>query len=63
MHISELSHEEKGLSCKCTCIECGRRLIARFCNDKVNHFAHERQSECSGGDRDSNTFVCKGNTK
>ncbi|MDU1309989.1 MAG: hypothetical protein E6923_04610 [Clostridium sp.] len=49
VHISDLNSSERGLNCNCTCIECGGKLIAKFCKDKVNHFAHDKKSDCSGG--------------
>lgn len=44
--ISELTPEERGLNCNCTCPSCGDTLIARLGDVKQHHFAHTT-SECN----------------
>jgi len=40
--IDDIPKTEKGLACNCRCPneQCGADLVAKFCKDKVNHFAH-----------------------
>lgn len=39
----------RGLACDCTCLECGRRLVARQGLVREWSFAHQADSDCSGG--------------
>lgn len=45
-HISEV---ERGEACGCVCPACERRLVARKCKDKADHFAHKGDTACSYG--------------
>ncbi len=38
IHISEA---ERGLSCNCSCVVCGERLVAKKGEEREHHFAHE----------------------
>ncbi len=43
--ISEITKEQKGLKCNCTCPGCGRKLQARLGNGKKQpHFAHNGEA-------------------
>jgi len=45
VHISVVA---RGLACDCVCVACGRRLIARKGPERIDHFAHAVDTECSG---------------
>lgn len=36
----------QGLKCDCVCPECGGKLLARRCHNKVDHFAHYKLTDC-----------------
>jgi competence protein CoiA len=38
IHISEA---ERGLSCNCSCVVCGERMVAKKGEEREHHFAHE----------------------
>lgn len=49
VHITELSPEDNGLRCRCTCPKCGQPLQARNMGKvRVPHFAHSVQVSCEG---------------
>lgn len=41
VHISEIDSSERGHLCNCTCINCGKPVLAKLGTSKVNHFAHK----------------------
>ncbi len=45
VHISEV---DSGLGCGCVCARCGKALVARKGDYREHHFAHFRDSDCSG---------------
>lgn len=45
VHVSEVS---SGLACGCICARCGANLVARKGAIRCHHFAHYRDTECSG---------------
>src|ERR1700678_3272842 len=47
VHISEV---DRGLDCGCVCACCGDDLVARKGVSRQHHFAHSRNSNCSGAD-------------
>lgn len=51
VHISELdAAAHRGLACRCTCSECGDRLVAKLGDVRQHHFAHDSVRACTGGD-------------
>lgn len=51
VHISELAPAtHRGLACRCTCSQCGDRLVAKLGDQRQHHFAHEGVQACKGGD-------------
>lgn len=49
IHIEELNKDERGLKCNCTCVECGKELVARLGEKNRWNFAHRSERGCSGG--------------
>jgi hypothetical protein len=45
VHVSEVA---RGLDCGCVCALCGDAVIARKDAHREHHFAHFRDSDCSG---------------
>jgi hypothetical protein len=45
VHVSEVT---RGLDCGCVCACCGDALVARKGASRQHHFAHYRDSDCSG---------------
>jgi hypothetical protein len=45
VHVSEVA---RGLDCGCVCARCGDALVARKGAYREHHFAHYRDSDCSG---------------
>ncbi|MEW5769496.1 MAG: competence protein CoiA family protein [Pseudomonadota bacterium] len=45
VHVSEVP---RGLSCGCTCVVCGNKLIARKGHQRRHHFAHSTETNCLG---------------
>jgi hypothetical protein len=45
VHVSEVP---RGLDCSCVCGRCGDALVARKGASRQHHFAHHRDSDCSG---------------
>jgi hypothetical protein len=45
VHVSEV---DRGLECGCVCARCGDALVARKGTSRQHHFAHYRDSDCSG---------------
>jgi len=45
VHVSEVA---RGLDCGCVCARCGDALVARKGVYRQHHFAHYRDSDCSG---------------
>lgn len=45
VHVSEVA---RGLDCCCICARCGEALVARKGTHRQHHFAHFRESDCSG---------------
>ncbi len=45
VHVSEVP---RGLACGCVCARCGAALVARKGARREHHFAHLRDSDCSG---------------
>jgi hypothetical protein len=45
VHVSEV---DRGLDCGCVCARCGDDLVARKGASRQHHFAHYRNSDCSG---------------
>lgn len=39
--ITHISETERGLSCNCSCIVCGERMVAKKGDEREHHFAHE----------------------
>lgn len=39
--ITHVSETERGLSCNCSCIVCGERMVAKKGGEREHHFAHE----------------------
>lgn len=39
--ITHISEAERGLSCNCSCIVCGERMVAKKGDEREHHFAHE----------------------
>lgn len=39
--ITHISETERGLSCNCSCIVCGERMVAKKGGEREHHFAHE----------------------
>lgn len=39
--ITHISETERGLSCNCSCIVCGERMVAKKGEEREHHFAHE----------------------
>ncbi len=53
VHISsgrllDISEVERGKACECVCPACKQRLVARFCVDRSDHFAHDKDSSDQG---------------
>lgn len=53
LHISsgrllDISEVERGKACECVCPACKQRLVARFCVDRSDHFAHDKDSSDQG---------------
>ena len=44
--IIHISVVPSGLACRCTCPACDRKLVAKHCTKKVDHFAHYQGDEC-----------------
>src|ERR1700739_5058534 len=44
--IFRISGVPSGLACGCACPACGRKLVAKHCVKKVDHFAHYQGDEC-----------------
>lgn len=44
-----ISEVQRGLACDCTCVQCGRPLVARKGDVRQHHFAHHEATECGGG--------------
>ena len=47
IHIDDLTDENRGLKCNCTCPGCGAVLQARLGHQRIRHFAHHRAPECN----------------
>lgn len=39
--ITHISETERGLSCNCSCVVCGERMMAKKGGEREHHFAHE----------------------
>lgn len=39
--ITHISEAERGLSCNCSCVVCGERMVAKKGDEREHHFAHE----------------------
>jgi competence protein CoiA len=39
--ITHISEAERGLSCNCSCVVCGERMVAKKGEEREHHFAHE----------------------
>jgi len=39
--ITHISEAERGLSCNCSCVVCGERMMAKKGGEREHHFAHE----------------------
>ena len=46
VHISQLTAQEKGLRCNCTCPQCGTPLQAKMGTKRAHHFAHHGDYSC-----------------
>lgn len=46
--LLDISEVERGKACECVCPACKQRLVARFCADRANHFAHDKDSGGQG---------------
>lgn len=47
-HLIFIDDVPSGLACGCSCVKCGRPLIARKGAKNQHHFAHYEQSTCKG---------------
>ena len=46
--LLDISEVERGKACDCVCPACKQRLVARFCVDRSDHFAHDKVSSYQG---------------
>jgi len=47
--IVSIEEVGRGLSCDCTCLSCGARLVAKKGTKHVHHFAHYHGAACANG--------------
>lgn len=46
--LLDISEVVRGKACECVCPVCKQRLVARFCVDRADHFAHDKVSGNQG---------------
>lgn len=47
--LVHIANVESGLACRCACVACGDRLVARKGSLRRHHFAHHVRTGCDGG--------------
>lgn len=47
--IVSIEEVSRGLSCGCTCLSCGARLVAKKGQQHAHHFAHYKGADCAHG--------------
>lgn len=50
--LVDITGVERGLRCGCICPSCGQRLVARFGSVTIPHFAHDKDADAQGVNKD-----------